>query len=254
MVCPRSIALALGLVAVVAQSGAPERVGCDGYLHAAANDPYGYRVRGDRCEGVYIKDLSASLRLVSFISEFGDFDPSASPLRLEWKATPSAGEIHLRANALRPRLYYEMDSIRPAGSSSYEWETSLLAAFGITRSELGIVAWTSQRIADHDRQVYLPLIVNRSKSEKKMVARVVVESGVELRELYVSLSLLNTDGSRRAVLRKDQPLKTGYYPAEESIEISLPELKESGTYLLELGAEFQGGGVSSETAWFRYGQ
>jgi hypothetical protein len=122
----------------------------------------------------------------------------------------------------------------------------------MTRPELGIVVWTSQRLGGQDRQVYLPVAVTTSKPDKKTSYEVIVVSGVELRELYVSLSLLDKDGSRVATLRKQEPLKAGYYPAEEGIPISVPELKKAGFYLLELGAEFQGGGVSTETVWFRY--
>ena len=53
-------------------------------------------------------------------------------------------------------------------------------------------------------------------------------SGVELHELYVSLSLLDKDGSRVATLRKEEPLKAAYYPAEAGIPISLSELKKAG--------------------------
>jgi hypothetical protein len=249
----RCAATVLTLAAATAQTGPSQPPACDTYLHAPANDPYGYRARGDRCEGVYIKDLSASLRVVSFTREFDDFAEGVPVLRLEWAAS-SSREIHLHANGLRPRLYYAMDSIRPAGSSGYDWETSLLAALRITRAELGVVAWTSQRIGGQDRQVYLPVAVKGSDSRKTTGYRIIVISGKELRELYVSLSSVNTNGTRGAFLRKEEPLKAGYYPAEEPIEIPVPQLKGPGLYLLELGAEFQGGGVSTETLWFRYGE
>jgi hypothetical protein len=249
----RYATIGLALAAVLAQFCSSQTPNCDTYLHAAGNDPYGYRARGDRCEGVYIKDLSASLRVVSFTTDFDDFGTDVSLLRLQWTGS-SLEEVHLRATALRPRLYYEMDSVRPAGSSSYDWQTNLLTALSIRRAELGVVAWTSQRIGGYDRQIYLPLSVNHPNRSKNTKPGVIVLSGVELRELYVSLSLLNADGSRRAVLRKEEPVKAGYYPPDEGIEIPLPQVKESGLYLLELGAEFQGGGVSSETLWFRYGE
>ena len=226
---------------------------CDGYLHSSPSDAYGYRARGDRCEGIYIKDLSASLRVVSFTREFDTFTGQDSVLHLEW-AGGSNGEVHLRANSLRPRLYYEMDSVQPAGASGYNWETSLLTALHITRPELGVVGWTTQRIGVQDRQVYLPLDVRTSKPDKTNSYQIVVVPGVELRELYVSLSLLDKDGTRLATLRKEEPLKAGYYPPEEGVGISIPELKTPGLYLLELGAEFKAGGVSTEKVWFRYGR
>jgi hypothetical protein len=246
-------AVGLALAAAILPAGPSLAQSCDAYLHSSASDPYGYRARGNRCEGVYIKDLSASLRVVSFTREFDTFTGSDPILHLEWTGGYPGG-VHLRANSLRPRLYYEMDSIQTAGSSSYDWETSLLMALRITRPELGIVGWTSQRIGGQDRQVYLPVAVKTSKSDKKSSYQIVIVPGIELRELYVSLSLLDKNGSRVATLRKEEPLKAGYYPAEEGIGISIPELKTPGLYLLELGAEFQRGGVSTETVWFRYGE
>jgi hypothetical protein len=245
-------AIVLALAAAMVPARPSRAQGCNAYLRSSASDPYGYRARGDRCEGVYIKDLSASLRIVSFTRQFETFTGGDPSLHLNWAAGGSSQETHLRANSLRPRLYYQMDSIQPAGRSSYDWETSLLTALRMTRRELGIVGWTLQRIGGQDRQVYLPVAVTTSKLEKKTSLQVIVVSGVELRELYVSLSLLDKDGSRVAALRKEVPLKVGYYPAEEGIPILIPELKKPGLYLLELGAEFQGGGVSTETVWFRY--
>jgi hypothetical protein len=245
-------AVVLVLVAVMASAKPCLSQGCDASFHSSASDPYGYRARGDRCEGVYIRDLSASLRVVSFTREFDAFTGGDPILHLKW-AGGASREVHLRASGLRPRLYYEMDSVQPGGSIGYDWETSLLSALGITRPELGIVGWTSQQIGGQDRQVYLPLAVTTSKPQKKSSSyQFIVVSGVELHELYVSLSLLDKDGARVATLRKEEPLKAAYYPAEAGIPISLPELKKAGLYLLTLGAEFQRGGVSTETVWFRY--
>ena len=97
-----------------------------------------------------------------------------------------------------------------------------------------------------------PVTVTASKLEKSASYQFILVSGVELKELYVTVSVLNKDGSRAATLRDQQPLKAGYYPADVGIPIPLPELKKPGLYLLEIGAEFEGGGVSTETVWFRY--
>jgi hypothetical protein len=247
----RTLAIILALAGTIVSARPSLAQGCNPYLHSAASDPYGYRVRGNRCEGVYIKDLSASLQIVSFTREFETFTGDDPILHLNWTASSSSQEVHLRANSLRPRLYYQMDSIQPPGSSSYDWDTSVLTALRMTRPELGVVGWTSERIGGREREVYLPVAVTPSQLDKKFSYQVIVVSGVELRELYVSLSLLDKDGSRVASLRKEEPLKAGYYPSEEGIPISLAELKKPGLYLLELGAEFQGGGVSTETVWLR---
>ena len=209
-------AIVLTLTAIIFPAQSSLAQSCNAYLRSSASDPYGYRARSNRCEGVYIKDLSASLRVVSFTRAFDMFTGGDPILHLSWPGG-SSQEVHLRANSLRPRLYYEMDSIQPAGSSNYDWETSLLTALRMSRPDLGVVGWTSQRIGGQDRQVYLPIAVTTSKPKTASSYQVIIVSGVELRELYVSLSLLDNDGSRVATLRKEQPLKAGYYPAEAGI-------------------------------------
>ena len=156
-------------------------------------------------------------------------------LHLNW-AGGASQEVHLRANSLRPRLYYQMDSVQTRRKYRLRLGDKPTSALGITRPELGIVGWTSQQIGGQDRQVYLPLAVTTSKPQKKSSSyQLIVVSGVELHELYVSLSLLDKDGSRVATLRKEEPLKAAYYPAEAGIPISLSELKKAGLYLLDIG-------------------
>jgi hypothetical protein len=63
----RIYAIVLALTAAIVPTQSSLAQGCNANLHASAGDPYGYRARGNRCEGVYIKDLSASLRVVSCV-------------------------------------------------------------------------------------------------------------------------------------------------------------------------------------------
>jgi len=247
----RMQAVVLALTALLVSQHSSLAQACNSDLHSLTSDPYGYRARGNRCEGIYIRDLSASLRIVSFTRSFDAFNADDSSLHLSWPIDTSQ-ETHLRATGLRPQLYYEMDTVQPKGVGSYDWDTGLLQALGITRPELGIVGWEVQEIGGKDRQVYLPLAVTTSRSNKNTLCQFILVSGVEIRELYVTVSLLDKDGSRLDTLRKQEPLKAGYYPADVGISIPVPELKKPGLYLLELGAEFEGGGVSTETVWFRY--
>jgi hypothetical protein len=121
-------------------SGAQEGP-CDSQLKPLAGDPNGYRVRGDRCEGIYIKDVagSANLLVASFTESFEDYDPaSGTDLLIDWKA-PERGEVRLRAYALRRRLHYCMDTLRPGARTSYVWPSGLLNALSIAKQDLGVV-------------------------------------------------------------------------------------------------------------------
>jgi hypothetical protein len=49
---------------------------CDPELRPPLDDLYSYRLRGDRCEGIYIKDVAGkNLDLVSLTESFEDFVP-----------------------------------------------------------------------------------------------------------------------------------------------------------------------------------
>ena len=84
---------------------------CDPNLRSKVDDPYGYRQRSDRCEGVYVQEVSAALWVASFTREPSQLPPQPPSLRLNWSARDA--EVHLQANALRPRVHYRMDAARP---------------------------------------------------------------------------------------------------------------------------------------------
>jgi hypothetical protein len=224
---------------------------CDSRLNQTSDDPYGYRVRGDRCEGIYIKEVAGeALRVVSLTESVESFDPAAGKnLLLEW-TSPGKEAIHLRASALRERLHYRMDTIRPADSTSYSWPSNLLATLNLKSDELGIVAWTSHAAGNTNREVYMPL---RIRQQAPTIAsrsyNVVLMPGVELAEVFTSLASVGQDGQLGEFIIKDQPLSPGYYPAERAITITVPKPKKAGIYYLEIGATLRGPGSATATVW-----
>lgn len=143
-----------------------------------------------------------------------------------------------------------MDASRPAGSTDYLWDTSLLNSFHLEQKELGIVAWSQAELGGATRQLYLPVGVNEASPGRLLSAEVVLVPGTELRELYLTLALVQNDETSLQYLIRDKPLHYGYYPAERGVAVELPPLKTPGIYVLELGAELAGGGVSTERIWF----
>src|SRR5687768_9332763 len=86
------------------------QVTCDPALPAIKEGHLGYRDRGDRCEGLYINPVSSTtLAVASFTEHFENFDNTGNTLLIEWDKPPAGDEIHLRAQGIRPRLYYRMD-------------------------------------------------------------------------------------------------------------------------------------------------
>src|ERR1700722_4918720 len=85
----------------------PQQSPCDPNLAQLGQNPQGYRLRGDRCEGIYVQPVSgsAALLVASFTESFAEFDPSSSdPLSVEW-SSPAQTPVHLRAYALHEKLY-----------------------------------------------------------------------------------------------------------------------------------------------------
>src|SRR3990170_6662345 len=80
---------------------------CDPALPGIKEGKLGYRDRGDRCEGLYINPVSnTTLFLASFTEQFENYDNSGNTILIEWDKPPTNKEIILRAQGIKPRLYY----------------------------------------------------------------------------------------------------------------------------------------------------
>jgi len=248
------VTIALIHLALAREAASP----CDPKLKQPMDDPHGYRVRGDRCEGTYARAVAGSgiLQVVGFIAAFVAYDPkSRQDLSTEW--TP-AGEapVHLRASSLRHRLYYRMDTIRPAGSSSYLWPADMLSAFALKREELGVVAWTMLPVAGVPRQVYLPLAIAPRGQRVQMGAEAPAEyrlslvPTVQLSQVYVTIAPVTTTGELGGFVRKEKPLDYGYYPADREVLIDITGLPASGLYYVEISATLTRSGSSTTRLWF----
>jgi len=226
---------------------------CDQQLRQTIDDPNGYRFRGDRCEGIYIREVGSTTLLVASLTQsIEDFDAaSGKPLLVEW-TPPGNTEIHVRAQALRHRLYYRMDTVRPAGTRSYTWSTSLLSTFNLRKPELGIVGWTRQMVGNAERDVYVPLrISQKATGSTSRPYQLILLPGVELSEVFISLAPVGRDGRPAAFIKTDEPLGYGFYPADRGVAITLPSLRTSGIYYLGIKAMRRAGGpASAPPIWF----
>ena len=87
---------------------------CDQDLKPSTRDDFPYQPRDDRCEGIYIKQVSLTrslLSIQSFTQSFEKYDTNSNkPLIIEWDHLPQVKDIKLKARALKRRLYYQMDS------------------------------------------------------------------------------------------------------------------------------------------------
>jgi hypothetical protein len=248
-----SATLSSTLIVALAISGTLVAQGphCDEDLNPATTNPLGYRLRGDRCEGVYIQDVAATaLKLVSFTESYEEFDAALNkPLLLDW-TPPANAPVHLRGQSLRTRLYYRMDSDRPAGSASFSWPADVLAALQLRRPDLGVLAWTTRRIGNTDQTVLEPVRVRQRAPAMPASYRFVVVPGVQVDEIFVSVAPLKPNGDAGAYAIDKQPQLAGYYPAGRPTVITFAPPSPAGVYRLELGATLTQGGTSALTTFF----
>jgi hypothetical protein len=221
---------------------------CDPGLNQDQSNPYGYRLRENRCEGLYIRQVAgAPLTVASWTQSFEKYNlASTQPLTIEWKAPPGKS-VHLRAEGLRRRLYFRMDAL-PSGNS-FSWQTNLLSALEIGPSELGMTATYQATVDGEEREILLPLrVVQNQKVVLPDAYRLVLIPGEEFKEVY--LTLTDADPASRTAIKRDEPLGYSYYPAERPIEIPIPDLPRPGIYHLQIGASLLAGGSSTADVWF----
>ena len=223
---------------------------CDPQLIQPRTNQYGYRQRGDRCEGIYVQQVGGTpLTISSWTESFEAYDlASGRPLTMEWDASENT-VVNLRAEALRHRLYFRMDAARPPGSGSYTWNSDLLAAIGIAKPELGVVGTTHLPGPHPERQIYLPLrIAQKAKPLRTGAYKLVVVPGAEAKELYLTVVL--DDATGRKPFKNGEPLGYGYYPADRPVEIPISGLPAPGIYRVEVGATLRNGMVATAQFWF----
>ena len=224
---------------------------CDPNLSRPSNDPLGYQLRDDRCEGRYDFERGGTIQIRSLTESFEDYNlKSSEDLIVEW-GVPKEQKVHLRVQGLKPSVRYRMDTIRSPGSTSYRWPTDILRALNILRGDIGAVAWARYSMNEVSRDVYLSLrIRQKQQAVQSGTYRIVLWPDQELTEVFVSLATVKADGSPGNFIKDGEALNYGYYPAERGIEFEIPKPEKPGIYYLEIGATLRSGGVVTIENWF----
>lgn len=223
---------------------------CDETLLRLASSGNGYRSLGDRCEGVYAKQVGGTtLFLASFTESFETYDlRSPDSLVVSWSAPVDSG-LQIRAETVRRGRYYRMDTRRPARDTAYHWSNRVLSAEQIARRDLGIVGWTRLPVGGAARQVQVPLRVRQKGPAKSCGSyEIQIAPGERLKEVYTSLAPVGSDGAIGRFLRQDQPLGYGFYPAETPIKFTIDrsQLPRAGIYYLKISARLDSGGSATK--------
>jgi hypothetical protein len=252
-----SLTLLLGFApacpAAAAQGGTSQD-SCDPNLHQISDNPLGYKLRGDRCEGIYIQPVSSSsLLLASFTSLFENFDANGvERISVNW-LSPAKTPVRLRAYGLREKLYYQMDTVVSSDKTAYLWPATVLNSLHLSKQDVGVVGFTNFPIGGQDRTVYLPLRISEKSQKTAPRYQIVVIPGEELKEVFLSLAKVEADGQPHTFSISDRPLHLGYYPAERGIFIDIPDPGQPGIYYVEIGATSKYGNPLSKQIWFYHG-
>ena len=226
---------------------------CDPALPGIKEGTLGYRDRGDRCEGLYINPVSnTTLFVASFTEYFENYDlNTGNTLLIEWDKPPVNKEIHLRAQSIKPRLYYRLDTYNSGTNTFYAWPSGILTSLNIKKNDIGIVGRMKLAVGSTERYVYLPLRIRKQKeAERNGTYRLILMPGIQLSEIYITLASVGQDGNPEHFLSKEVILGYGYYPAERAVEIPIVTPKNKGIYYLKLGAKIKSGGTKTLELWF----
>ncbi len=254
----RGIAICVIVLFSVVSASPADAQHCDPDVPVSSNYALRYDQRGspeensDRCEGLFVQEVSSRpLEVASFTWVFETYEPvSEDHLTVTWEA-PNALRAHLQGLALRPHLYYRMDTTRPAESTSFRWDAVILAKFNISRNDLGVIGWVER----DERKVYLPLRITRGPTATPSDRyRLVLMPGQELQEVYVSIATVDDSGNPQTFFPDyhGKTLDYGYYPAQQPIDLDIPLalLPQAGRYYVEVVARFTRGGSTSTDFWF----
>jgi hypothetical protein len=221
--------------AVAAQKGSSSH--CDPLVDVQGQGPHTYKDRGDRCEGEYQQKVSGGtgIRLAALTDTVPEFKfAPGDKAHLAW-TTEGNTSVRLRATSLRSRHYYRMDSTRPAGSSTWVWPADILGQYALTSREIAIVAVTTRKFADGERDVYVPVRMAKNADPPTDKLYTLVASPVEtLRQLFITITPLGPDGTREAAIIEDQDVRQAPYPAYRGIRVPIPALPRHGYYVVEL--------------------
>jgi hypothetical protein len=249
----RRASIILAIVALSYAGGAQAQDVCDPGLAGSSNSAMGYSMRGDRCEGIYALQVnSTDVRLASLVETFTLDLQDGTPLTVHWPVMEGdTGPVRLRAQSLRPRTYYRMDTMTHGATGSYAWPTEILGTLGLQRDEVGVLGWFDHELGSERREVYLPLRISQGDvGAGNTEYEIALIPDIRLREISVTLAPLDSEGVEGAPIIDKKPLDFGYYPAKEATVFNLPKPASPGLYKLELVCDRMPSGIATTTFWF----
>jgi hypothetical protein len=174
---------------------------------------------------------------------------SINSIAIGWDA-PDAGPLHIRAYSLRPRVYYQMDTIQPGASGTYTWPVRLLSNYHVTRSQLGLVAWEDKVANSRIDRLYIPVALRGTGAHAASSYRVAIVPPSDLDEVYLSMAHVGANGKVESPIKNAVPLGYGYYPANGLVSTELSPLVQPGVYVVEIAGKSTSGGNPTVKFYF----
>jgi len=224
----------------LAAQATPAKPACDSGLVQLAAPVNGYQARGDRCEGVYARQVAGTtMFLSSFTETFEKYDlDSDDPLVIHWTARPDSG-VQLRAETIKAGRYYRMDTRAAPRDSVYRWPNRILSSERLGKSDVGVLGWTRINLGGRRRVAYVPVAITQKGTASSCgPLQLAFSTETRLTEVLVSLSLLDSTGAVLRVIKNDSALNRGFYPAGSPVLVSLrrSDLAAPGLYSLKVSA------------------
>jgi hypothetical protein len=251
----RFMAAAMMISTCVGEAAAQQR--CDPALTVPTGTELGYRLRGERCEGVYAQGLSAGseLTIIGLMARASDLEfRSVSNVQVRWR--PVAGQnVRIQAHSLRWRTYYRMDTVRPGTSTVFRWPTSILGPLQLRQREIAVLAWIDVPGSTRGR-IHLPIRMDTASQTRSIASyQLTVVPGTDFSAVRMTLRRRTPDGSTETIGNPDVELGLGSYPARRPFPVLIP-LRGTllvGEYEVELTGQRTGGGWASTSFRFRHG-
>jgi hypothetical protein len=205
---------------------------CDATL-TPQRGPLGYRLRGDRCEGLYEQMAElGSMRPVSLARR--EVPVPDSELRLSWAEQSPQTRVRVEAFTFKPNVYYRMNTI--AAGRGYRWPTNVLKDIGVSDVQLGVVATVEEVVNGASQRVYLPvdLAAPAPEGDRYLLK---IASAEDLQAVFLTIVGPITSGQAGARVVSDQRVAGPYHSSATPMRIPLDcSAFAAGLYQIRISA------------------
>lgn len=211
-------------------------------VDAPENHPAAYVDRGNRCEGIYIRRVSASTTpiLRGFHLAHPQYDQKADRLWLRVIGySPDIEQGLIQAKSMRPRHYYQMDTDEIQISGTFVWDTELLRHEDVNLEPENLAVLFCENECRSKVNRVWPVSIGANESDNSagnFLPYVILESEVTLSQIVLTVKDAKADSYvyDKLVLRRKN------YPPDEAIKIPI-EVPRPGDYAVTIRVTSQDG-------------